>query len=153
MWVSIESVKVKQLINVFFFLENRFDTYSIYADVIHSTFTQHSLKIHSTLIQHSLNIHSTFNPQARTSVLTDHHSQNTQSASQDVVLTLTKGEKVNVHLMSTSMGVITGEDFSIFSGFFLHPWAAVWCLMMISWVMFVLFQQEIVKTRSVYVFM
>ncbi|XP_012945733.1 uncharacterized protein LOC101850618 [Aplysia californica] len=60
-------------------------------------------------------------PEARTSVFLDHDGDNYQSASTDVVLTLAQGEKVNVQLRTTSSGEFVGEDYTIFSGFFLYP--------------------------------
>ncbi|CAG5114793.1 unnamed protein product, partial [Candidula unifasciata] len=60
-------------------------------------------------------------PKARTSVFIDAPVDNIQSATNGVVLTLRSGQKVAVVVKTTSSGEIIGEDYSVFSGFFLFP--------------------------------
>lgn len=60
-------------------------------------------------------------PKARTSVFIDAPVDNIQSAANGVVLTLKSGQKVAVVVKTTSSGEIIGEDYSVFSGFFLFP--------------------------------
>lgn len=61
-------------------------------------------------------------PEARTAVFNDFNTDHYESASTSVVLTLAKGDKVNVILHTTSnMGEILGDEYTIFSGMFVSP--------------------------------
>ncbi|XP_059141540.1 uncharacterized protein LOC131929392 [Physella acuta] len=58
---------------------------------------------------------------ARTSVYINAPIENYQSATNGVVLTLEKGQKVNVLIKTTSSGEFVGEGYSTFSGFYISP--------------------------------
>uniref|UniRef100_A0A0B7AJC2 C1q domain-containing protein n=1 Tax=Arion vulgaris TaxID=1028688 RepID=A0A0B7AJC2_9EUPU len=58
-------------------------------------------------------------PQARTTVYQEAPAKNYQSATNGIVLTLDQGQQVKVVIKTTSAGEFIGEDYSVFSGFFL----------------------------------
>ncbi|BFZ14036.1 hypothetical protein BsWGS_17075 [Bradybaena similaris] len=60
-------------------------------------------------------------PKARTSVFIDAPLDNYQTATNGVVLNLKSGQKVTVLVKATSSGEFVGEEYSVFSGFYLFP--------------------------------
>ncbi|KAK7096365.1 uncharacterized protein [Littorina saxatilis] len=58
---------------------------------------------------------------ARTSVYTPDHMDHYEQASNGLVLTLEEGDEVQVRIQTNSAGRLYGQEYSIFTGFFLSP--------------------------------
>lgn len=60
-------------------------------------------------------------PMARTSVFTETNQDHYEQATNGVVLTLAEGDKVQVRIQTTSAGQFYGDDWTVFSGFYISP--------------------------------